>query len=178
MLLKTCIQCGSEFSVRPYREKSAKFCSSSCNTKWKWKNKVFLNNRNQLKGSEHKMWKGGVKKLHGYVLIYSPNHPNKDKQGYVREHRLVVEREIGRYLMKDEVIHHKNGLKNDNRLLNLEVISNQEHSQIHQRKRMEIFRKLRIEKKCPNCGKDFSVPQSLSRIKTCSKSCGAYLRNS
>jgi len=75
-------------------------------------------------------WKGGHVSL-GYNLIYSNNHPNKDSTGYVREHRLVMEKVLGRYLNKDEVVHHLNGIKGDNRLENLELMTKAEHIILH-----------------------------------------------
>jgi hypothetical protein len=69
-------------------------------------------------------WKGGRKiDRDGYVLIHCPEHPNATKQGYVREHRLVVEKTINRYLTKREVVHHKNGNHSDNRIENLILFS-------------------------------------------------------
>lgn len=67
----------------------------------------------------------------GYIEVFSPDHPNKTKRGYVKEHRLVVEKDLGRFLTKDEQVHHINGNKQDNRLINLQVVSHQEHLRIH-----------------------------------------------
>jgi len=55
----------------------------------------------------------------GYLLIYKPEHPFATKQGYVPEHRLVVEKHLGRYLTKLEVIHHINEIRTDNKIKNL-----------------------------------------------------------
>jgi len=68
---------------------------------------------------------GGGKIVHrkGYVMVRVPEHPRvKGKQSaYVFEHILVVEDHIGRYLNENEQVHHKNGVKDDNRLKNLEL---------------------------------------------------------
>lgn len=73
-------------------------------------------------------WRGG-KRLDktGYVLVRKPDHPQA-VNGYVREHRLVAEEMLGRYLDPDEVVHHIDGDKQNNAPENLEVFqSNGEH---------------------------------------------------
>lgn len=73
-------------------------------------------------------WKGGSTiGSDGYLLIYSPSHPFKDHHGYVREHRLVMEKKIGRYLRREEDVHHLNGNKLDNRIENLELLNHGKH---------------------------------------------------
>jgi len=73
------------------------------------------------KGSDHLNWRGGRKKQQGYVYIYKPDHPNAYKAGYVLEHIDVMSEILGRPLDKGETVHHKNGIKNDNRPENLEL---------------------------------------------------------
>jgi len=74
-------------------------------------------------------WRGGrMTDEDGYILVKCPEHPHKDRHGYVREHRLVMEQMLSRYLLPTEVVHHKNGLKFDNSPENLEVFgSNAKH---------------------------------------------------
>ena len=57
----------------------------------------------------------------GYILVKSPDHPYKDRHGYVREHRLVVEAKIGRYLDPQEVVHHRDNDRQNNHVDNLEL---------------------------------------------------------
>ncbi len=68
-------------------------------------------------------WKGGRIKIgSGYMWIYKPDHPAaRYGKKYVAEHRYVMEQHLGRYLVKDEQVHHKNGVRDDNRIENLEL---------------------------------------------------------
>ncbi len=61
----------------------------------------------------------------GYVREYNPFHPKGSRRGLVLQHRLVMERSIGRLLNSQEVVHHKNGNRSDNLLDNLELLSSQ-----------------------------------------------------
>jgi hypothetical protein len=57
-------------------------------------------------GEKHWNWKGGKVKRRKYVMILSPDHPACTKSGYVLEHRIVVEKIIGRFLKGTEEVHH------------------------------------------------------------------------
>ena len=89
-----------------------------------------------MRGKEHWNWKGGINKsISGYVFIYQPNHPFTTKRGYVRRQRLVAERILKRYLSSEEIIHHINGIKNDDRPENLYLFPSQsKHCSYHQLK--------------------------------------------
>ena len=76
-------------------------------------------------------WKGGRRTTYGYILIFAPKHPFAT-QKYVGEHRLVMEQYLGRYLRPEEIVHHINGIRNDNRIENLLLLNNmREHRQFH-----------------------------------------------
>lgn len=84
------------------------------------------------KGRNNSMWKGGRHKdISGYWIIKQPNHPNADVSGYVREHHLVIERQLGRSLKSGEIVHHINYNRGNNELSNLCLLTKREHSRLH-----------------------------------------------
>jgi hypothetical protein len=66
-----------------------------------------------------------------YRLIHKPEHPRADYKGYVREHRLVMEQHLGRYLLPSEIVHHKDGDTLNNTRDNLEVMEKVEHDRLN-----------------------------------------------
>lgn len=79
------------------------------------------------KGSGNGRWNGGRKMSYGFVMVYSPHHPAQIKN-YVYEHRLVMEKHLGRFLVHPECVHHLNEKQDDNRIENLVLCkSNSEH---------------------------------------------------
>ncbi len=80
-------------------------------------------------GPNNPAWKGGERlDKSGYVLVYSPSHPQRDRHNLVRKHRLAMEAVLGRYLLPTEVVHHKDDNRSNNDPDNLELFaSNGEH---------------------------------------------------
>ena len=71
----------------------------------------------------------------GYVHLYEPDHIEAMKNGYVREHRMVMSEFLGRKLESYEHIHHINGIKDDNRIENLQLMQIGEHTKHHHKGR-------------------------------------------
>lgn len=79
-------------------------------------------------------WKGGYYIQRGYKYIYAKNNPNAKKDGYIREHRLIMEQKLGRNLKQKEVIHHIDKNRLNNKINNLMVFKNNaEHIKYHYR---------------------------------------------
>ncbi len=113
----------------------------------------------------------------GYIVVYNPDHPNANHHGYVLEHRIVMEKKIGRYLESNELVHHINGDKHDNRPENLMIVSRKYHPSLHETPKED--------KNCKLCGKKilavrkngttFGIKQ-WSKFIYCSKECSGISR--
>lgn len=134
-------------SNSPYRTKEY-ITNLSLKTKERWKikghpkgmkgkkhseeTKIKLKEKRKFRvGDKAPSWKGGKQKIHGYIKIHNPTHPYCDSKGYVFEHRLVMEKKLGRYLKRNEIPHHINGIRDDNRSENLVVLLVNKHSSLH-----------------------------------------------
>lgn len=126
-------------------------------------------------------FKGIYITVNGYRAIYKPSHPMARSDGYIMEHRLVMENKLGRRLTKKEVVHHINGNRLDNLPENLELTDNSNHFKKH--KVWDIWAKQSRngrEVECLVCNKKhYRKGYSLKRNKKyfCSIKCYFYYRN-
>jgi hypothetical protein len=134
----TCKICGKGFekALSVYNQdlkkcSSGKFCSRECF----YKSPERSPNKGRF-GEKSLGWKGGRLYERGYKLVIcDQEHPFGVPKGagkkYIREHRLILEKHLGRYLNPDEVVHHIDGDISNNTLSNLCLMSNSAHSKLH-----------------------------------------------
>jgi len=83
----------------------------------------------------------GEVKWQGYVWYYLPNHPLSNNTGWVKRSKVVMEGIIGRYLTPEEIVDHKNLVKDDDRPENLRLFPNRaEHDRFHTTERCPGFK--------------------------------------
>lgn len=145
-----CLICNKKFHLKPYQLAKSKnhYCSRECHRKAKMEYmKGNKNHQYGLKGDKNASWKSDKKVTnYGYIKVRCLDHPFKDCDGFVFEHRLIVEK----YLLNDEnsieikgkkylspkyVVHHKDFNRKNNDLSNLEVMTLQEHTSLHSKLR-------------------------------------------
>lgn len=145
-----CPICGTVFHLKPYNINKYKnnYCSKECKEKAQMEYmKGEGNHQYGLKGQLNKSWKSDKKiNSYGYIKIRCLDHPFKDYDGFVFEHRLIAEKyllteensiEINgkRYLKLEYSVHHKDRNKQNNDVSNLEVLTKKEHLSLHAKER-------------------------------------------
>lgn len=160
MITVECQHCHKPIQTYPSRKTRTKFCGRECYAAWLSKNRSGENHHMHGKrhtaesiakmkanipvrvGAEASNWKGGRHLSRGYWMVaLSTLHPaeqvlfksmaNRSSQRVIPEHRLVMARALARPLTRDEIVHHKNGVKTDNRPENLEITGNADHKKHH-----------------------------------------------
>jgi hypothetical protein len=122
--VQSCEFCGVRFVGCPIKRgahRPTRHCSRTCGVK-----ASYAKHEHPMgwRGDKSRNWQGGKRSTgKGYVAIYCPGHPSIKfgSRHYVLEHRLVMEKSLGRFLEAHEHVHHKNGIKDDNRIENLEL---------------------------------------------------------
>lgn len=133
--MKICKHCGQPFKIQPHegmgRFSKRKFCSQKCyRLNEDHRKGLFKKGHKGMEFSDNPAWKGGKHiDEHGYVRI------SIGKKNWRYEHRLVMEKHIGRSLKHEEHVHHIDGVKTNNSLSNLLLLPNaRAHSKFHKPK--------------------------------------------
>lgn len=168
MIEVPCRVCKSPILTYPSRLKRTRYCGRACWARWLSEENrgkrhpmfgkkhspeslaKMRRNRANTSGPAATGWKGGRFLSRGYTMVNAAlltkeersrfaSMLNRSGSSSIPEHRLVMARHLGRPLLASEVVHHRNGVKTDNRLRNLELSDNATHKREH----WKILRELR-----------------------------------
>lgn len=139
-----CMECGKTFEQPKRKDRQKRFCGKVCANRHTARNRVSTTYRRLT--------------TRGYVEVWNPAHPMAQKSGYMMEHRLIMATHLGRSLLPEEVVHHKNEVKTDNRLENLELLGKVEHDRLPKPDPKPF--------PCPHCGGYIQTFGTHSRVRT------------
>lgn len=144
-IFKPCEICGDKFKTWPciIENNRGKYCSKECyyaamigrkppKTAFK---------KGQNIGKKCPNWKGGITYSEGYAYVKTPKHPTHKDNSYILRSHLVLEKHMGILLTSNDIVHHINGIKDDDRIDNLQLLSRSQHIEIH-RKDLHDARKI------------------------------------
>lgn len=160
-MIRKCETCGKNFRTYPVRIRKGhgRFCSRVCGSAQRKKERTMHSE--------------------GYVMIKRPDHPRANPWGFVYEHILVAEAH-GKVLAPGEIVHHKNGIRSDNRFENFEFMTNSEHIKHHSLARTGLADPVNF-KRCRLCKEvkrrsEFSPSSNKGKpaLNSCCRPCAAF----
>jgi len=121
--MRTCDICGSFFTEK---RREQRLCSVRCRQR---------KNASARKGvrtgpQKNRIYKRATDR-DGYIRLYAGNHPYAGRRKMICEHVMIMELIIGRAILPNECVHHINGIRSDNRIENLQLMSRSSHSKLH-----------------------------------------------
>lgn len=151
MAYYACIECGKVRLVRIRKGKPESVRCRKCSNR---RHSGFWANHYVMKGKNNPRWKGGeFYTSHGYIMVQlkpdNPFYSMVNKNGYIYQHRYLMAKHLNRPLEKHEVVHHKNGIRDDNQIENLALLSNGSHNTILNREiKLLKWRIKELEERC------------------------------